>query len=110
VAVIGHLRGLEVTAMSASGVPGEDRRQASARRGARPDILTARVAGALFIAATLASLLSTGLLNPVFSGSDYLLKISAHQDRIAGRVLPDRCGLRQRGNRRVALSGRAKIR
>ncbi len=40
------------------------------------------MAGALFIAATVASLLSTALLNPVFSGSDYLVKISAHQDRI----------------------------
>ena len=44
--------------------------------------MTARVAGALFVAATVSSLLSTGLLNPVVSGSDYLLKISAHQDRI----------------------------
>jgi hypothetical protein len=67
VAVIGHLPGLEVTAMSASGVPGDARWWASARRGARPDILTARVAGALLIAATVASLLSTGLLNPVFA-------------------------------------------
>jgi hypothetical protein len=40
------------------------------------------VAGALFVAATVTSLLGTGMLNPVFSGSDYLLKISAHQDRI----------------------------
>ena len=27
-------------------------------------------------------MLSTALLNPVLTGSDYLLKISAHQDRI----------------------------
>jgi Domain of unknown function (DUF4386) len=52
------------------------------RRAARPDTVTARAAGTLFIAATIASLLSTGLLNPVFSGSDYLGKIAAHQDRI----------------------------
>ncbi len=69
--------------MSAWLVPGEARLRAPARRrAARPDTLTARVAGALLIAATVASLLSTGLLNLVFSGSDYLVKISAHQDRI----------------------------
>ena len=69
--------------MSAWLVPGDARLRAPARRrAARPDTLTARVAGALFIAATVASLLSTALLNPVFSGSDYLVKISAHQDRI----------------------------
>jgi len=69
--------------MSASGVRRDARLRASARRkAARPDTVTARVAGALLIAATVASLLSTALLNPVFSGSDYLLKISAHQDRI----------------------------
>ena len=69
--------------MSAWLVPRDARLRAPARRrAARPDTLTARVAGALFIAATVASLLSTGLLNPVFSGSDYLVKISAHQDRI----------------------------
>jgi hypothetical protein len=73
---------LEVTAMSAPEVPADARLQGPARRGARPDTVTARAAGALFIAATVASLLSTALLNPVFSGSDYLLKISAHQDRI----------------------------
>ncbi len=56
------------------------------RKAARPDTLTACVAEALLIAATVASLLSTALLNPVFTGSDYLLKISVHQDRIlAGR-------------------------
>ena len=68
--------------MSAPEVPADARLQGSARRGARADTVTARVAGSLFIAATVASLLSTGLLNPVFSGSDYLLKISAHPDRI----------------------------
>lgn len=69
--------------MSAWLVPGDARLRASARRRAvRPDTLTARVAGVLFIAATVASLLSTGLLNPVFSGSECLFKISAHQDRI----------------------------
>jgi hypothetical protein len=68
--------------MSASGVLQDARLRASARRGARPDTVTARVAGALLIAATVASLVSTALLNPVLTGSDYLLKISAHQDRI----------------------------
>jgi len=57
-------------------------RASAKRKAARPDTLTACVAGALLIAATVASLLSTALLNPVFTGSDYLLKISAHQDRI----------------------------
>jgi hypothetical protein len=52
--------------MSASGMLREVRLRVSARRrAARPDTLTARVAGALLIAATVASLLSTALLNPV---------------------------------------------
>ena len=51
-------------------------------KATRPDTVTARAAGTLFIAATVASLLSTGLLNPVLTGSDYLAKIAAHQDRI----------------------------
>jgi Domain of unknown function (DUF4386) len=69
--------------MSAWLVPGDaPLRVPARRRTARPDTVTARVAGALLIAATVASLLSTALLNPVVSGSDYLLKISAHQDRI----------------------------
>jgi len=66
-----------------SEVQADARLQGPARRGARrPDTLTARVAGALLITATITSLLSTGLLNPVFSGSDDLVKIAAHQDRI----------------------------
>ena len=56
--------------MSASEVPADARLQGPARRGARPDTVTARVAGALFVAATVTSLLSTALLNPVVSGSD----------------------------------------
>jgi hypothetical protein len=69
--------------MSASGVLRDARLRAPARgKAARPDTVAARVAGALLIAATVASLASTALLNPVFGGSDYLLKISAHQDRI----------------------------
>lgn len=63
-------------------VQADARLKGPARRGTRPDTVTARVAGALFITATITGLLSTGLLNPVFSGSGYLLKISAHQDRI----------------------------
>jgi Domain of unknown function (DUF4386) len=46
----------------------------------------ARVAGVLFITATAASLLSTGLLNPVLNGSGYLAKIFAHQDRVIAGV------------------------
>ena len=69
--------------MSASEVLRDARLRAPARRqAARPDTVTARVAGTLLLAATAASLASTALLNPVFGGSDYLLKISAHQDRI----------------------------
>lgn len=52
------------------------------KRQARPDAVSARVAGALLIAATGASLLSSELLNGRFSGSDYLLTLSAHQDQI----------------------------
>lgn len=69
--------------MSASGMLRDARLRAPARRmAARPDTVTARVAGALLIAATAASLLGTALLNPVLTGPDYLFKISAHQDRI----------------------------
>jgi len=46
------------------------------------DRKTARVAGALFITATIASLLSSGFLNPILNSSDYLLKIFANQDRV----------------------------
>ena len=64
-------------------VQADARPQGPARRRApRPDTLTARAAGTLLIAATIASLLSTGLLNQVFSGSDYLGKIAADQDLI----------------------------
>lgn len=64
-------------------VLGDARLPAPARRkAARSDTVTARVAGTLFIAATITSLLSTGLLNPVLSGSGYIGKIAAHQDRI----------------------------
>jgi hypothetical protein len=69
--------------MSARRLPLGARPQATARPKTRPDTLTARVAGSLFITATLASLVSTGLLNPVFSGSRYLLKIAAHPEQIA---------------------------
>jgi hypothetical protein len=46
----------------------------------------ARVAGVLFITATAASLVSTGLLNPVLNGSGYLARIFAHQDRVIAGV------------------------
>ena len=69
-------------------VLGDARLPAPARRkAARSDTVTARAAGTLFIAATIASLLSTGLLNPVLSGSGYLGKIAAHQDRIVAGSL-----------------------
>jgi hypothetical protein len=44
--------------------------------------VTARIAAALFITATVASLLSTGFLNPVLNGLDYLDKTFVHQDRV----------------------------
>jgi hypothetical protein len=46
----------------------------------------ARVAGVLLITATAASLVSTGLLNPVLNGSGYLAKVFAHQDRVIAGV------------------------
>ncbi|HTW07394.1 MAG TPA: DUF4386 domain-containing protein [Acidimicrobiales bacterium] len=49
----------------------------------RGDTLTARAAGSLFIIATVASLVTTGLLNPIFNGSGYLLKVAAHPEQIA---------------------------
>jgi hypothetical protein len=42
----------------------------------------ARIAAALFISATAASLLSTAFLNPVLHSSDYLATTFAHQDRV----------------------------
>jgi Domain of unknown function (DUF4386) len=48
----------------------------------KSDRVTARIAAALFITATVASLLSTGCLNPVLNGSDYLDKTFVHQDRV----------------------------
>jgi Domain of unknown function (DUF4386) len=50
--------------------------------GLKPDRVTARTAGALFITATVASLLSTGFLNPILNNSDYLGKTFANQDRV----------------------------
>ena len=88
--------------MSGLGLPGDARLRGSARRRARPDTRTALVAGSLLIAATVASLLSTRLLNPVFSGSDYLLKIAANQDRIvAGAFFQIVAAFAERG---IALS------
>jgi Domain of unknown function (DUF4386) len=48
----------------------------------KSDRVTARIAAALFITATGASLVSTALLNPVLSGPDYLDKTLSHQDRV----------------------------
>ena len=53
----------------------------------RSDKLTARVAAGLFITATAASLLSTGLLNPILNSSDYLVRIAGHQDRVIAGAL-----------------------
>ncbi len=47
-----------------------------------PDKWRARLAGILFITATVASLVSTGLLNPILNSSAYLLKAFANQDRV----------------------------
>jgi len=46
------------------------------------DTVTARAAGVLFITATAASLLSTGVVNPVLHGSDYLVKLTRQQDQV----------------------------
>jgi hypothetical protein len=46
------------------------------------NILTARIAAALFIFATVAGLLSTAFLNPVLHSSDYLTATFASQDRV----------------------------
>ena len=48
----------------------------------RVDRATARTAGVLFITATVASLASTALMNPIITGRDYLTKTFAHQDRV----------------------------
>lgn len=45
--------------------------------------LTAKIAGVLFITATVADLISTGLLNPVLSNSHVVGTVSAHQDRVS---------------------------
>ena len=73
----------EVTTTSARITPGSARLPASSGLSSKRDTLTARAAGSLFITATLASLLSTGLLNPVFSGPGYLFKVAAHPEQIA---------------------------
>lgn len=44
--------------------------------------LSAKIAGGLFITATVADLISTGLLNPLLGNSGYLVKIFANQDRV----------------------------
>jgi hypothetical protein len=47
-----------------------------------PDKKTARIAGVLFIIATVASIAGTGFLGSVLDGSDYLVKISANESRV----------------------------
>jgi Domain of unknown function (DUF4386) len=47
-----------------------------------PRMSIARVTAALLLTATVASLVSTALLNPILNGSPYLLKIASHQDRV----------------------------
>ena len=45
--------------------------------------MTARIAGVLFITATVASILgNVGFLNPILNTPDYLLKISANENRV----------------------------
>jgi Domain of unknown function (DUF4386) len=44
---------------------------------------TARIVGVLFIVATAASLLSTGLTQSILNAPDYLLQLSAHQSQVA---------------------------
>lgn len=51
------------------------------------DKLAARVAATLLITATVASLLSTGLLNPILNSSDYLVRILGDQDRVIAGAL-----------------------
>ncbi len=51
------------------------------------DDRTARIAGALFISATVASLLSTVFLNPVLNKADYLTKIATNENRVTTGAL-----------------------
>jgi hypothetical protein len=55
-------------------------------RGQMPSRRLARVAGVLFITATAASLIGTGLLQPLIGSTGYLARISAHQDRVSAGV------------------------
>jgi len=50
------------------------------------NIMTARIAGVLFIIATIADLISTGLLNPILNSSDELSRVSSNQDRVLAGV------------------------
>jgi hypothetical protein len=51
------------------------------------DRKTAIIVGALFIIATVASLLSTSFTDSILGASDYLIKISAYQNRVIVGVL-----------------------
>ncbi len=51
------------------------------------DRKTALFVGALFIIATVASLLSTGFTDSILGAADYLIKISANQNRVIVGVL-----------------------
>jgi hypothetical protein len=56
----------------------------AAARAEAPSRAIARVAGVLFITATVAGLIGTALLlRPLVGSADYLVRISAHQDRVS---------------------------
>jgi hypothetical protein len=81
------LRGHEVIGLTSTvGAPprrsltGDAGQQACSGAAMTSNTRTARIAAALFISATVASLLSTAFLNPVLHSSDYLAAIFASQD------------------------------
>lgn len=47
-----------------------------------PRMSTARLAAALLLTATVAALVSTGVLNPILNSSRYVVEIASHQDRV----------------------------
>jgi len=71
-----------------SGDDGSARRSGAqvVARGQAPSRTLARVAGALLITATAASVIGTGLLRPVIGSAGYLAEVAAHQDRVSTGV------------------------
>ncbi len=97
--------------MSARRSAGSARLQASARPSTGPDALAARVAGTLFITATLASLAQHGAAGPRLQR----FGLSPQGRRASGAdrrrsVLPGRGGLRQRRDRSVPVYRSEKAR